>query len=123
MNPIEEDVGIERAGDEQRSHQILHTVDAKEPRETCIELVERPHHKGQQRMAIDLIDDIPVGYGEIGQRVIARQVQLPLKHLPVRAEARLHEQVVHAPDKQAVEYNNQHQCHQRLQPLLGLHSE
>ena len=71
-------------------------------------------------MAMHLIDDIPVGDAKVGIGVVARQMHLALKHLPVRPEALLHKQAVHPIDEQAVQGHYHEEGDKGHQPLFRL---
>ena len=120
MNPIQEDVGIERTDNQRQCHQILHAVHTQQRLQTLIEQRQWPYEECEQRVTVHLIQHIPVCHREIRQRVISREMQLALEHLPIRAETLLHEQVVHAIDKKAVKHHDHRQGNHRLEPFLAL---
>ena len=74
-------------------------------------------------MTVNVVDCIPIGNAQIRQRVVAREMQLALEHLPIRAEALLQKQFVHTPDEQSVEHNNHQQHHTCLYAFFRLQLE
>ncbi len=123
MDPEYKDVRVKRSHDDGQGHEILHTVDTQQGRQSLIQQPQGPDHERQQRMAVDIVDRIPVSDTQIGQGVVAREVQLAFEHLPIGSETLLHEQVVHTPDEQTVQHNNHQQHHTSLYALLRLQFE
>ena len=120
MDAVEEDVGIEGTGHDGQGDDVLHTVDAKDKRQPLIQQMQRIDEEGQQWVAVNLVDHIPVSHRQIGVRVVACQMKFPFEHLPIRSEAWLHKQLVKPMDEKNVERNNHQQHHNGLDSFLWL---